>query len=241
MIGVVIKLINILTKTRDHNFGKHSATVLVPGAGMGRLAYDIYHQGGYHVEANELSPSMAAAASAILQRKITNGSIHPYVLDIMANEVNSERRYDMVHFPDVTIQDHTDVGSLSYTVGDFVGRNDNRYYNQRWGYFDALVTCFFIDTAHNIYEYLDMIKGLLKPRTGVWINVGPVQWHQNAALRPSVDELKDLMESLGWSIKVWSIDTKPISYRDTNNDNIIRMTNYEGYRPLRFVAIHSGY
>jgi SAM-dependent methyltransferase len=227
-------------KSIDHVAGKHAATVLVPGAGLGRLAYDIYHLGGYHVEANELSPSMSAAASSLLQRKLTSGSVHPYVLDIMANEVNSERRYDMVHFPDVTIQYHNDdLGSLSYTVGDFVGRNGNRYYHQRWGHYDALVTCFFIDTAHNIYEYLDTIKGLLKPMTGVWINVGPVQWHQNAALRPSVDELKDLMESLGWSIKIWSIDNRTISYRDTNED-IIRATNYEGYRPLRFVAIQSG-
>jgi carnosine N-methyltransferase len=204
---------------------------------MGRLAYDIYRR-GHHVEANELSPSMAAAACSVLQRKI-RGTVHPYVLDVMANEVDSERRYDSVEFPDVTIRENNGIGSLSYTVGDFVGNSHNSYYHQRLGSFDTIVTCFFIDTANNIYEYLDMIRVLLKPKTGVWINVGPVQWHQNAALRPSVDELRGLIEALGWSIKVWSIDSTPISYRDANV-NIIRMTNYEGYRPLRFVAIRSG-
>merc|ERR1711971_301196 len=41
-----------------------AATVLVPGAGMGRLAYDLSRR-GYHVEANEISPSMAVAASTV--------------------------------------------------------------------------------------------------------------------------------------------------------------------------------
>lgn len=119
-------------------------TVLVPGAGMGRLAYDLY-QRGYHVEANELSPSMAAAAFSVLGNQI-RGSFHPYVLDSMANEVNSERRFDSVRFPDVPIQaiESSDEGhsrgTLSYTVGDFVGSDDYYYRKQRVGQFDAIVS-----------------------------------------------------------------------------------------------------
>ena len=102
------------------------------------------------------------------------------------------------------------------------------------------VTCFFIDTATNIYEYLETIRELLRPGTGVWINVGPVQWHHNALLRPSVDELKDMIEACGWKIRVWSIDTAPVSYRDENDANALPpMTSYDGYRPLRFVAIRN--
>lgn len=105
---------------------------------------------------------------------------------------------------------------------------------------DLKVTCFFIDTATNIYDYLGNIQNLLRKETGVWINVGPVQWHHNAVLRPSVDELIDLIEACGWTIKVWSIDKTPISYRDQNEANALPpMTSYDGYRPLRFVAIRS--
>ena len=215
-----------------------AATVLVPGSGMGRLAFDLYQQ-GYHVEANELSVSMAVAASSLLQTKLS-GSFYPYVLDAMANEVDSKRRFDAVAFPDMPIPtESTTQGSLSYTVGDFVGNDDDYYRRERRGDFDAIVTCFFIDTATNIYEYLTIIHRLVKPR-GVWINVGPVQWHHNALLRPSVDELKDLIEALGWTIQLWNIDETPISYRNENDANKYRlppMTNYEGYRPLRFVAI----
>jgi hypothetical protein len=222
---------------RSRSKAKQGARILVPGAGMGRLAYDL-SQMGHHVEANELSPSMAAAASAVLRDKVT-GFLHPYLLDGLTNEVDANRRYDMAEFPDVEIQGNTaSFASLSYTVGDFVGTQDDFYYLQRLGSFDAIVTCFFIDTAHNIYEYLGMLEVLLKPKVGIWVNVGPVQWHPNAILRPSVDELKDLMKDLGWKIQIWQVDHAPVSYRDTD-DQFVRMTNYEGYRPLRFVALRS--
>lgn len=42
--------------------------------------------------------------------------------------------------------------------------------------FDAVTTCFFIDTAHNVIEYLETIWSALKPG-GWWVNLGPLQWH----------------------------------------------------------------
>ncbi len=36
---------------------------------------------------------------------------------------------------------------------------------------DAVVCCFFIDTAHNVIEYLERIYHILKPG-GLWINFG---------------------------------------------------------------------
>ncbi len=217
-----------------------AATVLVPGSGMGRLAFDLY-QRGYNVEANELSVSMVIAASSLLRTKLS-GSFYPYVLDSMTNEVDSKNRFVSVPFPDVPIhhKNTTTHGSLSYTVGDFVGSDDDYYFRERVGDFDAIVTCFFIDTATNIYEYLTILHRLVKPH-GVWINVGPVQWHHNALLRPSVDELKDLLEAFGWTIQSWKVDATPISYRNDNDANEFqlppRRTSYDGYRPLRFVAI----
>ncbi|KAF7815197.1 carnosine N-methyltransferase-like isoform X3 [Senna tora] len=41
---------------------------------------------------------------------------------------------------------------------------------------DAVVTCFFIDTAHNIVEYIEIISRILK-NGGVWINLGPLLYH----------------------------------------------------------------
>lgn len=39
------------------------------------------------------------------------------------------------------------------------------------GTWDAVCTCFFIDTAKNIFDYLERIYAILKIG-GVWINMG---------------------------------------------------------------------
>ncbi|KAH9308465.1 hypothetical protein KI387_036376, partial [Taxus chinensis] len=41
---------------------------------------------------------------------------------------------------------------------------------------DAVATCFFIDTAHNVVEYIEIISNILKDG-GVWINLGPLLYH----------------------------------------------------------------
>lgn len=39
---------------------------------------------------------------------------------------------------------------------------------------DCVATCFFIDTAHNVLDYIETIWNILKPG-GVWINLGKLQ------------------------------------------------------------------
>lgn len=53
-----------------------------------------------------------------------------------------------------------------------VARCTNHAYNRFIvGKWDAVVTCFFIDTAKNIVDYLETIHKVLKTG-GVWINAG---------------------------------------------------------------------
>ena len=44
------------------------------------------------------------------------------------------------------------------------------------GNWDAVVTCFFVDTAANILEYIEVIFSMLAPG-GCWINLGPLMYH----------------------------------------------------------------
>ena len=44
------------------------------------------------------------------------------------------------------------------------------------GQWDCVVSCFFLDTAPNVLEYVELIHRLLAPG-GVWIHLGPLQWH----------------------------------------------------------------
>lgn len=204
--------------------------ILVPGAGMGRLAWELARQKHAWVEALESSVGMAAAAASILQRK-QSGVLHPYSSDQLSNEVNSSQRYLRVRYPDVD-----DVGlhhgHLSYTIADFLTLN--HVFNNR-SQFDAIITCFFLDTASNVLEYIAMIAKLLKPNGGMWINVGPLQWHQKSRVRLSSDELYDLIQDSGFNILEWGVDIAPVEYR--SSDKLVRSTHYDAYCPLRFVAM----
>lgn len=207
--------------------------ILIPGAGLGRLTYDVFRY-GYHVEGNEISIVMATAAFHILHGKVS-GILHPFGMDYLINEVMSTDRYQSVKFPDIETHLTNDSLSLSYTIGDFVEIYSGPSYKSQY---DSIVTCFFIDTASNIYEYIITIRNALK-NGGVWINVGPLQWHMNAKLHPSGDELKYLIETMGFDIIEWSVDDEAINYRYDDKEERTRHTKYEGYKPIRFVAIYN--
>ena len=141
---------------------------------------------------------------------------------------------------------NTLLHNLSYTVGDFVYTYSQ---NDKLGMFDVIATSFFIDTATNIYEYIMIMKHLLlEPTTSdddnvsLWINCGPVQWHPCALLRPTVDELKDILEICGFELLTWEIADEIVAYRHPDDCGVgvggsqARYTRSEAYRPLRFVA-----
>jgi hypothetical protein len=137
--------------------------------------------------------------------------------------VDSQRRYDSLVVPDV---DTTQAlkGSLSYTIRDFVS-NDTAIHG-------AVVTCFFLDTATVVYDYIHQIRKQLSP-AGIWINVGPLQWHRNAELMVSADELRLLVQEMGFTVLHWSVDRQPVEYRGSDQEP--RSTHYDAYCPLRFV------
>lgn len=43
---------------------------------------------------------------------------------------------------------------------------------------DCVACSFFIDTAHNVIQYLEKIHSILKPG-GYWINLGKVHFHDD--------------------------------------------------------------
>ena len=65
-----------------------------------------------------------------------------------------------VRIPDVCVPDMLPApGLLSMVAGDFVevySRPDQAEA------FHAVVTCFFLDTAHNIIEYMEVLRHVLK-------------------------------------------------------------------------------
>ncbi|KAL7550420.1 hypothetical protein ACHAWF_013660 [Thalassiosira exigua] len=241
--------------------------VLVPGAGMARLAFDIAFAHNedkagtkvypFAVEAIDNSIVMAAAAFNLLHHPSLNGQtdnvgesekkdlkVYPFVTDPFVNEVDTQRRWESAVFPEDAVSDHflhlrkqqSSCGpSLSYLIGDFV-----RVYapSSKHAVFGAIATCFFLDTASNIYEYIFTVRNLLKAG-GVWINVGPVQWHRNSQLQPTTDELKNLLRLAGFQIEHWEINDTMVAYRHPYDIMEGMSTRVEAYRPLKFVVILS--
>ena len=67
-----------LDSTSRTNIRRNKIKVLVPGAGMGRLAYDIAKQ-GFECQGNEFSLYMLFASNYVLNRYITINTIEFYV------------------------------------------------------------------------------------------------------------------------------------------------------------------
>lgn len=51
---------------------------------------------------------------------------------------------------------------MSMCAGDFAEVYSKAEYR---GYFDCVATCFFIDTAHNVIDYLNVLHHVLKVGT----------------------------------------------------------------------------
>ncbi|KAE8817539.1 carnosine N-methyltransferase-like [Hordeum vulgare] len=77
------------------------------------------------------------------------------------------------------------------------------------GAWDAVVTCFFIDTAHNIVEYLEIISKILKDG-GVWVNMGPLLYHfadthgpdDDMSIELSLEDVKRVAYHYGFVMEV---------------------------------------
>ncbi|KAJ3891403.1 N2227-domain-containing protein [Lentinula edodes] len=181
--------------------------VLVPGAGLGRLAYDIASL-GFACQGNEFSHYMLLASFLILNKteRPNMHTIYPYVHSF-SNVPDRTSMLRAIKIPDV--EPTLPSGSVfSLVAGDFEeiygGESDPN--EPQAGLWDAVMTCFFIDTAKSIVNYLRIIHKILAPG-GVWINLGPLLWHweNNHTNDPSIEldlvEVKQLAAMVGFEIE----------------------------------------
>lgn len=171
----------------------HTSRVLVPGAGLGRLVFEIC-AAGYAVEGNEISYHQLLASNYILNCAGDAGmhTLYPWALNFSNHHTRSDQ-LQAVGIPDVhpaatlmAAQDETQSKKsyserMSMTSGDFCVLYRQADYRET---FDAIATCFFIDTAPNVISYIETIKSCLKSG-GLWINLGPLLWHFESAPTPA--------------------------------------------------------
>lgn len=172
--------------------GRKKPRVLCPGSGLGRLPFDLVCQ-GYKAQQNEFSYHMILGSHMIFNR--TDGPeshvVFPFVLDLQ-NRKTFQDNLRPVRFPDISLQDAMPEGSgndFSMASGEFV-----EIYKDQTREWDAVVTCFFIDTAKNIFLYIRTIANMLDTG-GAWVNLGPLLFHfaemdQEMSIELGWDEVK---------------------------------------------------
>ncbi|XP_053674437.1 carnosine N-methyltransferase [Anopheles nili] len=172
--------------------------ILVPGAGLGRLIYELACQ-GFYCEGNEFSLFMLIASNFVLNRCVIANqcTIYPWVHQFV-NNLSQKNQLMPISFPDVSPMKFPPKGTMNMVAGDFlqVYRDEN--------YWECIATCFFIDCANNIIEFIEVIKQILKPG-GIWVNLGPLLYHfsdvpQEGSIEPTYEDLLEIIRSLGFII-----------------------------------------
>ncbi|GBP71907.1 Carnosine N-methyltransferase [Eumeta japonica] len=101
--------------------------------------------------------------------------------------------------PDVLPSTVQSSANFSMAAGDFL-----KVYTEpdEW---DCVATCFFIDCAPNVIEFVESIYNILRPG-GFWINLGPLLYHYSDiqcsedTIEPPYDILRDIITDVGFVI-----------------------------------------
>lgn len=157
--------------------------ILVPGAGLGRLVFELCLH-GYRVEGNEVSYHQLLASSWVLNETVRAEQYHlfPFAFDF-SNTISRAHQLKRVSIPDLhpaTTLAHTLEATPNSTSDrmNMVAADFSELYSSpnRKELFDAVATVFFLDTASNVIQYIRAVHNCLKPG-GIWANHGPLLWH----------------------------------------------------------------
>eukprot|EP01062_Namystynia_karyoxenos_P074431 TRINITY_DN7131_c0_g1_i1.p1 TRINITY_DN7131_c0_g1~~TRINITY_DN7131_c0_g1_i1.p1 ORF type:complete len:461 (+),score=161.41 TRINITY_DN7131_c0_g1_i1:75-1385(+) len=188
---------------------RHAVRVLVPGTGLSRLAFEISLR-GFFTQGNEFSHHMLVSGHFLLNqlKRRECVTVHPFV-DQTVNVYDREEQFRPILIPDLCPMEAVNElqaqglqqGEFSMVAGDFL-----EVYNkpEEEGTWDCVASCFFVDTAHNIFEYVETFHRILK-KGGLWVNLGPLLYHFSDDLsEQSVDlafnELRHVVQAFGFRI-----------------------------------------
>ena len=184
--------------------------ILVPGAGLGRLAFE-YAAQGYSCQGNEFSFYMLLASHYILNKtsQVDEHTIYPFVHS-SSNWRTADDMLRPIRIPDVLPSSLPQTSEFSMVAGEFCEVYSKPDEKRAW---HVVATCFFIDTAKNVLRYLETLNHVL-PIGGYWINAGPLLWHfensgnsrggmgDNLSIELTLDELVQLLPKMGFEIEV---------------------------------------
>ncbi|KAH3756048.1 carnosine N-methyltransferase [Pelomyxa schiedti] len=209
---------------------RNSIRILTPGAGLGRLTFELAAH-GFYSQGNEFSYFMLLGSHLILNKttRVDEFSIFPYIRQ-SSNVVAFNDQIRRVTVPDVLPSDAlAGKQTLSMVAGDFI-----EVYSPQREQWDCLATCFFLDTAHNIIEYVEIISTMLKPG-GLWVNIGPLLYHYadmewESSVELTWEEVRSVILAHGFTIEKENRVNCPYT---SNSKSLLRVC----YECIFFVAV----
>lgn len=173
--------------------------ILVPGAGLGRLAFEFATR-GFNCEGNEFSIFMLIASNFVLNKTASlKFEIYPWSTCSTNNNSHADR-VALVEVPDVDTTNIPESVKFGMCAGDFT-----EVYAKDINRFHVVAASFFLDTAHNIIAYLELIYKILKPG-GYLISLGPLLYHyaglpEQPSLELPWEDLIVIIKELGFIIE----------------------------------------
>jgi len=169
--------------------------VLNPGCGLGRLTWEIAKL-GFVSQGNEFSYHMLLCSNLILNhaKQQNEFTIYPWI-DSVHNVWRFRDQCRKVNIPDQNPRSLPKGATFSMVAGEFL-----EVYSEPNSW-DVVVTCFFIDTARNVFDYLKTLS-LIIPPGGFWINLGPLLYHfedmKEASVELTYEELRAIIPQFGF-------------------------------------------
>jgi len=198
--------------------------VLVPGAGLGRLAFEIARE-GFECQGSEFSLYMLFASNFILNKcqAVDCYKIQPYIHQF-CNNFSSKNQLKTVNFPDLDPNTLPEDSKFSMAAGDFLEVYSAPEYVSSQ---DCVVTCFFIDCAHNVLQVIQVIHKVLKSG-GMWLNLGPLLYHFSDmkgedSIEPDYQTLKEIIKDLGFEFQS---DKTPVPCTYSQNQDSMLQYSY---------------
>lgn len=167
---------------------RNSFTVLVPGASLGRLSWELARL-GLSVQGVEHSYLQLFMCNYVLNGTATpENPLHLYPFAHHTGMIRSvDEQLKEIEFPD---SDPRILEGAHFTMvaGEFLDLYDDP---EKW---DAIATCFSIENSHSIISYIRRIAKILKVG-GVWVNHGCLDFRYDDSLtETSVEITKDELD-----------------------------------------------
>ena len=214
-------------------------SVLVPGAGLARLVFDLTLH-GYSATGNEISYHQVLASNWILNQTAhtKQHNLFPFATTF-TNLYSRTQQLARVQIPDIhpasaIASCMQTVGEMNMHVGDFV-----RTYSSiaQRDAFSAIASVFFIDTAPNLLQYISTVRNCLQDG-GVWINIGPLLWHFDEKSVGEPDEERHRRGEMEEIVKDQGI-AEPGSFELTDEE-VVLLLQQMGFEVLTYETMDSG-